>query len=575
MSSRVKQVLPVAIMATSCLFFCFQTHAADPTAAVLAGLKFEGKVITILGSNACQPETVLEIELPTSVTSLETDFRAVTRSGRRPGDTKTKVESLCPSKFPGGTDPKEITEFHTPNYSIPMSKIILPSACRDKDKDGKDHRGQKAERIICIYGEPGKDDLIAYAPISYNTEVARLDKITTPVAINGTVTFKGIVSQTADKVEIETCYILASKGHIDDEENCPEGKGFKSDISDGLDVKITGLKNYELYHFKVGLRTKDQKTKFRFRFSAEPVPVAFPLDSYDGPEGAVGWNCQQTSSSSLIVMMCALLAMWLVRLRARPSMAISLVVLCFVIMPTKSHADLGQMNFAILGSMYRPNLDGTLKADGSPAFPIYSTFFKKDASAEDGPINPLMGFEIDWHLFDDFGSLQLGVGIGYTYLNGHAVKIDKSGKPNFNDSLDDVSASLHMYQIRPQLTYLFNPFAEVVPLVPYVRGALIAHGYSFFQNDKNESSSSTRPNGMQFGYQAAVGLMLMMDFLEPSAVAQGRSAGFMDHVYLKGELSYTKINSFGAGGFDFSAKDVMGTSLPLMWTFGLVFEMPE
>jgi len=65
----------------------------------------------------------------------------------------------------------------------------------------------------------------------------------------------------------------------------------------------------------------------------------------------------------------------------------------------------------------------------------------------------------------------------------------------------------------------------------------------------------------------------MLDFLQPGAVRSARSGGYFDHVYLKSELSITKIDGFGTKGFQFSAQDVMGTALPLMWTFGLVFEL--
>jgi hypothetical protein len=228
--------------------------------------------------------------------------------------------------------------------------------------------------------------------------------------------------------------------------------------------------------------------------------------------------------------------------------------------------------------MYRPALDSEKLSSGESIFPFYKNFFRRKTADKEGPINPLMGLEFDWHLWDDFGSLQLGVGLGYTFITGHALELDANNQPDDKKPISHAKVALHMYQIRPQLTYIFNPYVDYVPLVPYARAALIAHGYSFLELGKNVSETNAdgkviKPNGIRFGYQAALGLMLRLDFLDRGAVRSARSGGLFDHIYLKSELSFTKIDGFGTKGFQFSPKDVMGTGLPLMWTFGLVFEL--
>ncbi|HXW60487.1 MAG TPA: hypothetical protein VEK06_03015, partial [Myxococcota bacterium] len=180
---------------------------------------------------------------------------------------------------------------------------------------------------------------------------------------------------------------------------------------------------------------------------------------------------------------------------------------------------------------------------------------------------------------DAFGSLQLGLGVGYTFVRGKGLAYDANNAPDPNNPLSEAPLSLHLYQLRPQLTYLFDPFAHIVPFVPYVRGAFVAQGYSFRSGGHQEPAVShegvlQKANGFRFGWLAAAGLMLRLDFLEPSAVRSARGAGFFNHVALKAELAYIKIDSFGRPGFIFSPKDVMGSKWPLMWTFGLVFELP-
>lgn len=263
------------------------------------------------------------------------------------------------------------------------------------------------------------------------------------------------------------------------------------------------------------------------------------------------------------------------RLRRFGKFSLSPVVLAlvFLIPAEESHAHFGQVNIGFLGSMYRPDLDNEKLSDGSTVFPFYKGFFRKKTSDEDGPITPLMGLEVDMHLFDGFGSLQLGLGLGYTFVNGFAMGMDSAEKPDV-DKATTVKTSLHMYQLRPQLTYLFDYFQDYVPLVPYVRAAAIMHGYSFRNEIETDDVLKHDANGFRFGYQGAAGLMLMLNFLEPGAMRTAKGSGFFNNVYLKGELSYTKIDTFGKDGFQFSPKDIMGTGMPLLWTFGLGFELP-
>jgi len=112
----------------------------------------------------------------------------------------------------------------------------------------------------------------------------------------------------------------------------------------------------------------------------------------------------------------------------------------------------------------------------------------------------------------------------------------------------------------PSSTYIFDPFIDVFPLAPYIRTALVGQGYIFTHDGKDGGKTLMKPNGFRFGYQLALGLMLMLDFLEPRAVVNARTAGLFEHVYLKGELSYMKIDSFGQPGLNFSPKDVMALS---------------
>jgi hypothetical protein len=547
-----------ALMLAPCLF-----AAVDP-----ADLKLDGQTNPTIGRRACPPivdseKAEVEVLLPNSALNNNTDFQAVFSTVKQ-GDTKAKGDSVCDKS---ADKTRFEHEFTKDNPKIPLKKFLKGGLCGPSAVPGS--------RVLCIYDDSGKE-LLSYAIFNYDTTVAKIDSITEHSAANGEVTFK-VNTSGASSLKIRVCYGEASDATEKEIEGTDCPITFKKMKYTSNHIKITELQDGVTYAFKVQLiNTKDGDDSEWFKpFKLTPVPVAFPLKSYNGRGGELGFSCQQSGQSSVVFLIMALLIMMLVR--ARPTIsslfpAIAAVIVMNVFLQAQeAHAEFGQMNIGLLGAMYRPDLDNEMLGQSDKVFPFYKCYFRKSTSDQNGPINPLMGAEIDWHLWDKFGSLQLGFGASYTFVTGRGVELDANNQPDCDAPTPNNKVSLHMYQLRPQLTYIFNPFAEYVPFVPYVRGALIGHGYMFLGNNKG---ATIKPNGFRFGYQAALGMMLMLDFLEPGSVRSARGEGLFEHVYLKGELAYTKIDTFGRPGLQFSAKDVMGTDWPLMWTFGLVFEIP-
>jgi hypothetical protein len=230
------------------------------------------------------------------------------------------------------------------------------------------------------------------------------------------------------------------------------------------------------------------------------------------------------------------------------------------------------VNLAVTGAPYLPNIDGSKKADGNAiSLPIYKCLYGKPG-ADAGAILPLMGIDVDVHMTDAFGSLQLGVGATYTYASGNALTNQKDCNSQGTDPV-----GIHLFQLKPQLTYILDPWVEIFPLAPYVRGGIVAQGYVFTHQGKvdepggKEVQAGTAGAGVVFGWEAAFGLMFMLDVLEPTVAGAARGEGVYDHTYLKAEIAYMPINNFTGKGLDLSpawpTKDI-----PLMLTFGLVFE---
>ncbi len=564
---RVLLIVGVALLSS--------TPIAAAEKAEKVALKFNDKPLESVGQKACKPsgETV-DIEL-TAKLKEKTDFQVYFKDVDEKKVDKTKItESVCDAKLSTG---HKTLKMKKSEPTVPLRAFVTDGQCSDE--------GVSKLRAICIYeGEGGDQELLAYAVYRVETKVAQIEDITGHWAANGEVGFEVKVKGKTGSLSVETCY--AKTDDVKDIDANPDpclnpSDKIKIDSSSSLTVTISGLDPVE-YSLKVRLHEdKEDPTKWHSpSFKLTPIPVAFILPHYNGAGGDLEFSCQQTGARGASWILCALVAMLLVRLRRNLATHAGIIIVSIVLLtPDSAHAELGQVNIGLLGSMYRPDLDSEMLATGEKIFPFYKCFFRKKTSDENGPINPLLGGEVDVHLWDGFGSLQLGLGFGYTFVNGRALKLDSDGNPDCDEPVDNIKVALHMYQIRPQLTYMFDYFAEVFPFVPYIRGALVGHGYMFRRLGKAEPSRETgervlKPNGFRFGYQAAVGLMLMLDFLEPGSMRTASGQGFLQHVFLKGELSYTKIDSFGQRGYQFSAKDVMGTSWPLMWTFGLVFELP-
>jgi len=550
----------------ACLYSCV-TAAFDSKLDDKASILIDGKAPGVLGRSACNNKTS-KVEIVFSNADLwqKNRFRAFAI------DVSEKGKRECDKKPPqDGTT--GLATFSEKIRTIDQSFLLVTSDACIKDDDGS-----QGERLLCIYPyETGDHKPIAQIRFSYNTLVAKIKDITDDVAANGIIKFK--VNITGGSVqEMEICYGPASSNKANE---CPaEAKppilGWKIIKQAPSEVVIKDLDTRENYRAKVRLVGTGQDEKwFDLDKDLSPVPIVGPLDTYDGDGGLWMYSCDTSPNAADFSLLACIAALFIFfrsrsKLSAMKKPLLLLPLLCLA-PAQESRAEFGTVNVGILGSMYRPNLDSEA---GSNDF--YKCHFRKDISKQDGPINPLMGFDINWHLWD---GLRLGFGVGYTYVSGLGLETDKNNKPLCDNPREGYKVSMHMYQIRPQITYELDHFVDYFPLFPYVRGALIAQGYHIFNGDTgllektNSEGKIIKNNGFSFGWQAALGLKLRLDFLEPSAVRSASSAGFFDHVYLLSELSYEKINNFGRTGLDFSPKDIMGSKLPLMWTFGISFDL--
>ena len=532
-----------------------------------AHMEIDNEVLIRLGPSACKNKKA-QVKIFLNATQWETkDFRAYSIR------TTEKDKRECP-KAP--QENSKLAIFHENNRFIDQNILLI-------DSDACTGDGAEGMRLLCIYPyTSGEEKAIAQIPFSYDTRRAQIDKFENVLAANGVISFtvkpKGGAVQRMD-----VCWGPAKSDEVD---KCPQTAGWETETKPVGEVILKGLESRKTYKVKVKLLDTGEDEKWVYvegddgEKELKPIPIAGPLDSYDGQGGLLMYSCQ-TSPNQADSLLLLFLAALLIIIRKRPKLIYNkkpllMLPLLFLIPAQESRAEFGDVSVGILGSMYRPNLDSEAGANDFYKCHFRGAPNKEGVFKENGPINPLMGFDINWHLWD---GLRLGFGVGYTYVSGVGLAMNKKNRPLCDEPRTGYPVSMHMYQIRPQLTYELNHFVDYFPLFPYVRGALIAQGYHFFNGEGavkekiNSDGKVIKNNGFSFGWQAAVGLKLRLDFLEPGSVRSAQSADFFNHVYLSGELSYEKINNFGKPGFNFSPKDVMGTKLPLMWTFGLGFDL--
>jgi hypothetical protein len=538
-----------------------------------AGIKINGQHPHQINRGACtNPKNPVEIVLNNETLEAFQDLRAyvITLSEKKDAKPKDCDKTLSNSVTP-------VAEF---TKSHPFIDAIFLLGGKSSNACSAD--GASGVKKLCIYSAPAAgSELVAQVQYTYDTQVATLKKenIREMSAANGIISFNASVSRgTAHKIEV--CYGVADGDKINDKE-CPSPP-FNLQTFDLPHVKIEVPDRRQTYSIKVRLPLDGAEATAEgwLRLpDASPVTVAVPLNLYDGPGSEAQYSCTSSPQAGDVLVIVGLLALFIAwrlsRLKLRGSNLFLFLFLPFMIFmrAPESQAEFGQISFSILGSMYRPDLDSPANARN-----FYKSFFrKKDSKSPEGPINPLIGFNINYHLWD---GLRVGLGMAYTYVSGSGLEVDGNDQPLIDKPKEDYSVALHMYQVRPQVTYAMDHFVEYFPLFPYMRAGLIAQGYNFTSSGNgatvftNSGGQTVKSNGFRFGWFTSLGAMLRINFLEPSSISTARSGNLFENVYLLSELSYEKIDSFGRPGFQFSPKDVMGTSLPLMWTFGLAFDLP-
>jgi hypothetical protein len=210
--------------------------------------------------------------------------------------------------------------------------------------------------------------------------------------------------------------------------------------------------------------------------------------------------------------------------------------------------------------LYTPNVDSEFSGKHAPA-PNALIFGTKR--------RPMWQLEFDWEILQVFGTLSLGGSIGYYKENGSACDLNtsnlKADPPKCVASGDNTS--LRLIPLAALVVYRLDAAVERwnIPLVPYAKVGL---NYTIWTvtdgNGDVASANGDKGQGGTPGWQAAVGISLLLDFLDPSAARGFDADSGVNHSYAFFELDHID----GSGLY---RKDVLRVG-DNTWFAGLMFE---
>lgn len=190
-----------------------------------------------------------------------------------------------------------------------------------------------------------------------------------------------------------------------------------------------------------------------------------------------------------------------------------------------------EVAFEIRFGHYDPNVD-----DGLTGTPFKDTF--GSGHHWQG------GAELDWQLYRKprLFSLGPGFGFGYTHASGKAPLESGTGVSEQDTTLGIFP--MHLVAVF-RLDYLAD--RTPVPLQPYAKLGL---GYALWWSSiGNEASRSNGDvgKGASYGYVWALGVLLRLDPLEPSAAANADASLGINHAGFFIEWFNSGLDSFGKG----------------------------
>jgi len=203
--------------------------------------------------------------------------------------------------------------------------------------------------------------------------------------------------------------------------------------------------------------------------------------------------------------------------------------------------------------IYRPKIDSEFGGSGP-----FSTTFGSGRGV-------MFRADFAYSLLVSYGTLDLGIGAGYTQRTGKG-QLPDGGGPSADET------SIKIIPVRLTLTYRYDVLAlryRWLPLVPFGRVSLDRYNWWVTNGSGDTAKAGSRSGrGATNGYSFSGGLALLLDSLDPTlARDMDRNSG-INHTYLFAEFTKSYIKDFGSSSsWDLSDDRKLAFSGGLMFQF--------
>jgi len=176
----------------------------------------------------------------------------------------------------------------------------------------------------------------------------------------------------------------------------------------------------------------------------------------------------------------------------------------------------------------------------------------------------LLRMHLDYEVWQGFGTLAVGGGVGYGWIDGKAL--DDAGEA----TSDEVGFNLVPLTVTVAYRWDWAAVNHGVPFVPYVKAGLSAA--MWWATDAKDSIANTRgPDGEErtgfgvtLGWHAGVGLQFLLDVFSSSMAIGFDNESGVNNSFIFAEFLHSDLNDFGSG----ESIDLSDDAL----SFGLAFE---
>jgi hypothetical protein len=200
---------------------------------------------------------------------------------------------------------------------------------------------------------------------------------------------------------------------------------------------------------------------------------------------------------------------------------------------------------------YRPDVDSEFDGARHPYQDYYGSGDKL-----------LTQIELDYEIIHSIGTIAVGAGLGYFSVSGTAPVASGTGLPSGDQS------TMKVIPVSVSAVYRFDYFLERrgFPLVPFGKAGL---DWAYWQiTDGNDEIATDgrggRGRGGTFGWHAAAGLSLVLDFFDPEAARDFDNEMSVNHTALVFQYTYADISGLGM-----SDRMHVGDN---NWSLGLMFQ---